>query len=234
VSAPAQRGARAPVGARDRERLLEEASALGIPWERILAEEIRAERTLREWLAENEDCPLRSAYWILPRSLLQSFRIRDLIAGLSWEASMGGRRDAARQLRSLLEHLSGKSSGHAAAGNGAATARHLWFGYHRILALQRICCAARKSRGDYETRLAMVCEATGCAPGDADWAIRRETSRNGHHALDDAMRRAREEGFELPTAESEVRAFRRLQRFVKSSAASGRAGRERKSRRLIE
>jgi hypothetical protein len=227
VSAPAQREARAPVGARELERLLAEASDLGIPWERILHEEIRAERALREWLAENEECALPSACWILPRSLLQSFRVRDLIAGLSWEASMEGRRDAARKLRSLHKHLCGSGR----FGHGAAMASHLWFGYHRVLALQRICRAARKSRGDYEKRLRSVRECTGCTRDDGIWALCREMSRNGHHALDDAMRRAREEGFELPAAESEVRAFRRLQRFVKSSTISSDV-RGRKRRRL--
>lgn len=224
MSSTARLKPKAPAGAGDRERLLAQASALSIPWERILAEEIRAERSLREYLAESEECPLRSAYWILPRSLLQSFRVRDLIAALSWDASMKGGREAARQLRSLQEHLSGKSNGHHrngnGNGNGAAMARHLWFGYHRVLALQRICRAARKSHGDYETRIASICGKAGCAPDDADWAIRREVSPESGQVLDDAMRQAREEGFELPTAESEVRAFRKLQRFVKASAPS--------------
>ena len=228
MSSPAARfPSEASRGEGERESLLAQASALGIPWKRILQEEIRAEQTLREYMAEPEECPLRSAYWILPRSLLQSFRVRDLIAGLSWDASMKSGQEAARQLRSLQEHLSGKSNGHHrnVNGNGAAMARHLWFGYHRVLALQRICRAARKSHGDYEERIASICEKTGCAPDDADWAIRREGSPGSGQVLDDAMRQAREEGFELPGAESEVRAFRRLQRFVKSLAPSHRGAR---------
>ena len=210
MSSTARLKSKAPAAPGSREPLLAQASALGIPWERILAEEIRAERSLREYLAESEECPLRSAYWILPRSLLQSFRVRDRIAGLSWDASMKSGQEAARQLRSLQEHLSGKSNGHHrnVNGNGAAMARHLWFGYHRVLALQRICRAARKSHGDCQERIASIREKTGCAPDDAEWAIRREVSPGSGQVLDDAMRQAREEGFELPTAESEVRAFR--------------------------
>src|SRR5262249_2726448 len=49
---------------------------------------------------------------------------------------------------------------------------------------------------------------------DAGWAVDRSSSRRRSHRLDDAMRRAREEGFELPVAQSELIAFTRLKRFV--------------------
>jgi len=73
------------------EDLLRQASALGIPWERILSEEIRAERTLQLSLSDvNEDWPLWPAFWILPLSLLDSWRLRDRIHRLAWRASRDG------------------------------------------------------------------------------------------------------------------------------------------------
>jgi hypothetical protein len=55
------------------EDLLDQAAALGIPWDRILEDEIRAERALRLCLADvNEDWPIWPAFWILPLSLFDS------------------------------------------------------------------------------------------------------------------------------------------------------------------
>jgi hypothetical protein len=92
-------------------------------------------------------------------------------------------------------------------------AKHLWFAYQRVLLLQRISRAAEKSRGDYGTRVAFVLEHTGCCVADAEWSVRRQCGPSKTHRLEDAMRQAREEGFELPAAESELKAFRRLQRL---------------------
>lgn len=50
------------------EHLAAEAEALGIPWEKILAEEILTEGTLRRYLPESDDLPLWRAISILPNS----------------------------------------------------------------------------------------------------------------------------------------------------------------------
>ena len=52
---------------------------------------------------------------------------------------------------------------------------------------------------------------------DAGWALTRADSARRGHRLDDAMKRARDEGFELPQGSSEVAAYRRLRDFVASS-----------------
>jgi hypothetical protein len=94
-------------------------------------------------------------------------------------------------------------------------ARHLWFGYQRVLSLVRIRRAAERVRGDPAGRIEAIVERSGCSEEDARWAFDRCCA--GGHSLDDAMRRTRDEGFELPEDESEVRAFRRLRSFVRSS-----------------
>lgn len=85
------------------------------------------------------------------------------------------------------------------------------------MSLQRIGRLAEKVKGELEERIASVVEKTGCSTTDAEWGVRRADSRRKSHCLDDAMRRVRHEGFELPQGETEFRAFRRLRRFVKSS-----------------
>lgn len=213
------------------EDLLREASDLGIPWQRIVADEIRAERALRLSLADvTDDWPLWPALWILPLSLLHSWRVRDRIHQISWKASRDRCENSARQLRALHAHLLGRANGRAS--EATLLARHLWFGYQRVLALARISRAAEKTRGDFETRIASLQMKTGCSNADAGWAVCRAGSAGRGHRLDDAMRRAREEGFELPLDRSEVEAFRRLRAFVASSAHlarlenNGRGGKE--------
>ena len=196
--------------------LLREATALGIPWERILSEEIRAERLLQISLADvTEDWPLWPAFWILPVSLLNSWRVRERIHALAWDASRQGCEEAARQLRALHAHLSGKQNGRPS--DATLMARHLWFGYQRVLALTRIGRLAEKLRGEPAERIESVRKRAGCSLEDARWAVERLISPTRGHSLDDAMRRARDEGFELPKDENEVRAFRRLRTFVRSS-----------------
>jgi len=198
-------------GAQD---LVRQATNLGIPWERILADEIRAERLLQLSLSDvTEDWPLWPAFWILPVSLLNSWRVRERIHTLAWEAGRRGCRDAARQLRALHAHLSGRQNGRPS--DATLLARHLWFGYQRVLSLVRIRRAAERMRGDPADRIESIVERSGCSVEDARWAFDR--SCTGGHSLDDAMRRTRDEGFELPEDESEVRAFRRLRSFVRSS-----------------
>jgi hypothetical protein len=198
------------------QNLLREATALGIPWERILSEEIRAERLLQLSLADvTEPWPLWPAFSILPLSLLHSWRVRERIQALAWEASRRGCEEAGRQLRALHAHLSGRQNGRPS--DATLMARHLWFGYQRVLALTRIGRLAGKLRGDPAHRMEALRERAGCSPEDAKWAVERSSSPIRGHSLDDAMRRARDEGFELPEDKNEVRAFRRLRSFVRSS-----------------
>ena len=75
--------------------------------------------------------------------------------------------------------------------------------------------AAEKVLDEGTLRISRVCELTGCGRRDAEWAAARATSPSRSHALDDAMARAREEGFEIPPAETELAAFSRLRRFVR-------------------
>ena len=198
------------------EDLLRQASALRIPWERILSEEIRAERTLQLSLPDvSEDWPLWPAFWILPLSLLDSWRVRDRIHRLAWRASRDGCESAASQLRALHAHLLGKGNGRSS--DGSLMAKHLWFGYQRVRVLLRISRAAEKVSKNCLDPVECLSEKTGCSAADAGWALDRARSSWRGHCLDDAMRRARDEGFELPADRNEVRAFRRLRRFVTSS-----------------
>ncbi len=193
--------------------LVDEAAALGIPWESILADEIRAEKTLRAGLGDvDTDWPLSCAFYLLPASLLDSWRVRERIGRLSWEATAERSRDAAGRLRALLNHLSGKRI--AAPPLEYLFAAHLWSGYRRILELQQIFRVSRKCHGDRSSRIAAVSQRARCAAGDAEWAVDRVLAPDRLHVLDEAMRRARQEGFELPQARNELAALGVLKRFL--------------------
>jgi hypothetical protein len=196
--------------------LLREADEIDIPWQRILSDEIRAERRLRRCIADVGDgWPLWPALSILPISLLDSWRVRDRIRVLAWRASREECKDSVRQLRMLYAHLLGRRNGRGS--DASLFAKHLWFGYQRVLSLLRTCRAAERARGSRDERIATVRKAAGCSVRDAEWAVERAIAPGRSHALDDMMRRVRDEGFELPQDESEVRAFRRLRRFVLTS-----------------
>jgi hypothetical protein len=195
--------------------LLARATALGIPWQRLLRCEIAAETTMRSFFVELDgEWPLWAALAALPFCPLQSWRVRDRLEALSTEARSVGCPRAARQLRAVFRHLCGKSNGSASA---PALARHLWFAYQRVLVLQHIGRAAHRSHGGFEERVAFVVEKTACSRADAEWAMRREEYGGGSHLLDDAMQKARHEGFEIPHMTSEARAFRRLRSVARSS-----------------
>lgn len=192
--------------------ILEEAETLGIPWQAILSNEILAEKTLRGSLEKLDgDWPLACLFSLLPHSLLQSWRARERIHALSWEARVERSRVAANRLRSVFLHLAGKRS--PGAPFDFLLANHLGFAYERVLQLQRISKTAEKGKGTRAERIEAVEGRTHCSSSDAAWAVDRADSRRSHR-LDDAMRRAREEGFELPVANSELIAFTRLKRFV--------------------
>jgi hypothetical protein len=83
--------------------------------------------------------------------------------------------------------------------------------------LQQIGRAAHRSGGTHEERVAFVAQRTACSRADAEWAVRREERPGLSHLLDDAMRKARDEGFEIPHQTTEARAFRRLRSVARSS-----------------
>lgn len=195
--------------------ILLRARSLGIPWERILMQEIRAEETLRRYLVDVEaDWPLWSALAILPFSFLQAWRVREHVAELACAAQGFRGGNALRQLRFLFRRLVGSET-HAAS---ASLAEHLWFAYQRVLLLQRVARAAGATSGSMQERLALVCARAGCSHDDAQWAVCREASPRPGHCLDEAMRKARDEGFQIPRAASEVKAFRRLRTAARESA----------------
>jgi hypothetical protein len=192
--------------------ILAEAESLGIPWREILSNEILAEKTLRDSVEKLDgDWPISCLFSLLPNSLLQSWRARERIHDLSWEARAERSRAAANRLRSVFLHLAGKRS--PSAPFDFLLANHLGFAYERVLQLQRISKPAERSKGTRAQRIEAVVGRTHCSESDAAWAVDRADSRRSHR-LDDAMRRAREEGFELPVAKTELIAFARLKRFV--------------------
>jgi hypothetical protein len=193
--------------------LFVQLAALGIPWVRILEEEIEAERALRQKFALLEDdWPLWAAFVSLPLSPLASFRVRDRIHALSCEARSLQCPSASRQLRGALRHLLGNVNGAPA----LAIERHLWFAYQRVLMLQRVGRAARQSRGPQEDRLAFVTMKTACDLTDAKWGLAWDERPSGGHLLDAAMRRAREEGYQIPFVGSEAKSFRLLRQAARS------------------
>ena len=194
-------------------RLIRQAQALGIPWRRILTREISTEGMLQRFLGcEIGELPLWRALAIIPNSLFHSWRVRDLIDRLAWEASAQGSRAARREIASLLNCLSGVRARRWT--EEMARAKHYWFAYDRILELQAVALAAERSRAQGKNRIAEVCQSTGSTRSDAEWAVTRLDAPGRSHALDDAVARARQEGFEIPNAASELQAFSRLRRFV--------------------
>src|SRR5438105_13935805 len=114
--------------------VLERADALGIPWERMISEEIEAERRLRALIADLDgETPLEALMSLLRVSFLQSYRIRDRIQALVYEAQVSCHPKAVRALRRVFRRLTGPS-----ARDRLPLAEHLWFAYQRILMLQRV------------------------------------------------------------------------------------------------
>jgi len=218
IRSPLPSAALAAVPAEDHqtaEVLIRQATALGIPWQRLLRSEIAAETTMRAFfVAIDGDWPLWAALAALPFGPLQSWRVRDRLEALSSEARSVGCEASARQLRAVFRHLCGKSSASASA---PALARHLWFAYQRVLVLQHIARVARHSRGSLDERVDAVVGRLACSRQDAEWAVRRETQDGRSHLLDDAMQKARDEGFEIPRMTNEARAFRKLRSVARSS-----------------
>jgi hypothetical protein len=199
-----------------RREILRRAELLEIPWERLLLEEIQTEQTLRRYVPDVSEMPLSTRLTLLTFSFLRSWRVRDQILGLSSAARASPDPAALRQLRMVFRHLIGQP-----AGNRAALAGHLWFAYQRVLLLQRVCRAARRSRGDAAERMAFVCAKTCCSFDDAAWALAREGSPRPGHRMDDAVRKVREEGFQIPRASNEARSFAELRRMIRATPPPG-------------
>jgi hypothetical protein len=193
--------------------VLRRAEALGIPWQRIVADEILAEQSLRRLAPDaSVELPLNAAASALPQSFLRSWRVRDRIHNLSCEARSACSPAAIRELRIVSRRLIG-----AREREGRTLATHLWFAYQRVLLLGRVCRAAARSRGATAERIAEVCASARCGFDDAAWAVCLEESPRPGHRLDAAVRRVREEGFLIPRERTEARSFAALRNAIRQS-----------------
>jgi hypothetical protein len=190
------------------------AEALGIPWRRILESEIDSERSLRRSLAgAAAEEPLWRILCALPSSALDSWRVRERVNAMACEARAGRAPAAARELVEVFDHLRGKRK-----DRGTSTrlmARHFWLAYQRVQELVAAARAAERSRGDRAMRLKATVEASGCATADAEWALERSASSRRDHRVDDAVRRARSEGFEIPRAGTAFQSFVLLRKLAR-------------------
>jgi len=215
-----------PAPTADADEILRCAETLGIPWKRILLSEVEAERRLRRYLPRiDEGLALSPAATVLSSGLLRSWRLRDRIEGLAAHARGDAGGAAARQVRMIFRRLLGKEE-----ADQKAFAQHLWSAYQRVLHLQRAWRAASRSRGTTAERLAFTCAGTRCSYDDAAWALCRQdlVPRRGRR-LEAAVQKVREEGFWIPRAQTEARAFDQLRRIVRSSPhlRAARPGRRR-------
>jgi len=208
--------------------VLERAEALGIPWERMISEEIEAERRLRALIADLDgETPLEALMSLLRVSFLQSYRIRDRIQALVYEAQVSCHPKAVRALRRVFRRLTG-----GAPRDRQPLAEHLWFAYQRILMLQRVSrVAARSPRLSAAERIAWICAKTHCSYEDAAWAVSQRQSAGNR--LDAAVARVRAEGFQLPRLGSEARSFARIRSMVRAAGLLSKRG-SRSARRRPE
>jgi hypothetical protein len=194
------------------EEILACAETLGIPWRRVLLEEIEAEQKLRRYLADvGAECPLESALSILSHAAQRSWRVRDQVESLAGQARASAR-GARRGLQKFVRHLAGESE-----PASAAFVRHCGFAYQRILLLQRVRRVAARSHGSMPERIAFVCSTARCAFEDAEWALREEGSPRRGQRMEAAVRKVREEGFFVPRAQTEARALAELRKIVFAS-----------------
>jgi hypothetical protein len=225
---------------RDGLGLVAVAEALGIPWERLLEAEIQAERTLRGFVGEPEaDLPLWRFLSALPATALDSWRVRERLATLLREARLTHSGAAVRSVREAVDELCGKRAG--IESDARCLAVHLALALERVRELARVARAAERCRGDRGECLAGIIAKTGCTNADAEWGLERAQAPGRGHAIDDAVRQARAEGFEIPAADSEFHAFLALRKLarrghtVRPRAAArhqGRPGPERHPHRL--
>jgi len=208
-----------PVPREERTRLeiLRRAEALEIPWERILLDEILAEQALRRYIEDVAEMPLATRLSLLSFSFLSSWRVRDQIQTLSCAARSASLRSAVSQLRLVFRSLVGQPD-----RSQATFAGYLWFAHQRVLLLQRVCRAARRSRGTTAERMAFICSTTRCSFDDAAWALCREDAPRPGHRMDAAILKVRQEGFQIPRASTEARSFAELRRIIRACPRSVR------------
>ena len=188
------------------------AEALGIPWERLIEAEIAAERKLRSFVGEPDaEQPLWRYLSVLPATALDSWRVRERLGAHIREARLARSGAATRVVREAVDEMCGKA--HAAPSPGEALATHLALAHERVRELARVARAAPRVRGD--AREARLVERTGCTAADAAWALARLDAADRGHAIDDAVRKARAEGFEIPVAGTEFHSFLALRKLVK-------------------
>lgn len=198
----------------DRLEVLRQAEALDIPWRRLLRDEIQAERAQRRHASDVGAMPLAMRLAVLAHAFLSSWRVRDEIQALSMAARAGLAPGPVRRLRLVFRRLVGRPERHA-----AALATHLWLAHERVLLLQRVLRAARRCRGTTAERMAAVCATTRCSFDDAAWALCGGAPARCGHALDASVQKARDEGFQIPRAATEARAFAELRRVVRAAGA---------------
>jgi hypothetical protein len=198
------------------------AEALGIPWRSLLEAEIQAERTLRGFLGEPDaELPLWRFLSALPTTALDSWRVRERLAALLREARLARSGVAVRSVRQAIDELCGKRAG--SDGSGAeALAQHLRLAHERVRELARVARAAERCRGERAERLTRIIARTGCTAADAAWGVARAEAAGRTHAIDDAVRQARAEGFEIPAAGSEFHAFLLLRKLVRAKGPARR------------
>jgi len=206
---------RSPTEASSRDELLACAEMLGVPWRRLILQEIEAEQKLRRYLPDVEaDCPLESALTILSVAAQRSWRVRDQLETLACQARVSAR-GAKAKLRGFLRHLAGDAE-----PDSSALARHCAFAYQRILLLQRVRRAAARSRGTTAERLAFVCSTARCTFEDAAWALAEENSSRRGRRMEASIRKVRAEGFLVPRAATEARSLSQLRRIVFAASRS--------------
>jgi hypothetical protein len=188
------------------DELLRRADTLGIPWRRLLAQEIEAEERLRTHLPD--EFSFTEALEILSAEAARSWRVRDQLETLAWQARASVK-GAEKRLRGFVRTMC------TGASDGRTEGRRFDIAYRRILLLQRARRAAARSREmTTEERLAFVCTTARCRFEDAEWALREECSPRRGRRMEAAVRKVRDEGFFVPRAASEARSLASLRRIV--------------------
>jgi hypothetical protein len=208
---------------KEAERVLREAEDLGVPWREILEAEVRAEKTLCPVFDASLDLPLERLLTLLPETALQSWRVRNRIERLRWEAQPGSGNGvgARRELRALNRYLRGFSQRPPAV---FVRESRLLLAYHRVKELLAICRLASKSRRATEDRVERVRTEAKCGLEDARWAVAREDGLSRNHRLEDALSRARAEGHEIPPGRTGPEAFLRLREYLERRGLLGGRG----------
>ena len=192
------------------EGLLSRADALGSPWRRLLRQEIEVEEKLRTYLPDvAAELQWEEVLEILSAEAARSWRVRDQLETLVWQARASGK-GAEKSLRGFLCALRADASDDRAPGRRCDAA------YRRILLLQRARRAAARSRAlsSEAERLAFVCTTARCRFEDAEWALRVEGSPRRGRRMEAAVRKVRDEGYFGPRGATEARSLASLRRIV--------------------